>query len=150
MYLFIFAHTYIHTYIVLLFHESSAEVLKATAPAKHTYIYTQNHTYVHTYRVLLSKGNGAKRSERSHQEHIHIHKYTYRVILSKENGVHVVKEAGLAYGGMAASTVCAKKTEEFLIGKVSIMYTTVLCVYTFMYACTYSEFRQVVPRKPNV
>lgn len=41
-----------------------------------------------------------------------------RVKLNKTEQGHVVQEAGIAYGGMAASTVNAKKTEAFLVGKV--------------------------------
>ena len=29
----------------------------------------------------------------------------------------VISEAGFAYGGMAASSVCARKTEAFLVSK---------------------------------
>eukprot|EP01080_Neovahlkampfia_damariscottae_P005713 gene5713-9533_t len=40
-----------------------------------------------------------------------------RVKLNKVKDDFIVEEVGLAYGGMSIITKCAKKTEEFLIGK---------------------------------
>lgn len=44
-----------------------------------------------------------------------------RVRLEKEGGAFVCRDAGMAFGGMAASTINCKKTETFLIGKVSMI-----------------------------
>jgi len=65
----------------------------------------------------LEFANGYKASRRRDDD-IAIVTCGLRMALDKGAQGVVISEAGFAYGGMAASSVCARKTEAFLIGKV--------------------------------